>query len=132
MASIVNFPSSTKSLGEEGRGNVNSISPFAPLEPPSSTSQPSNTKKTKETLLSGEAAFLYGNVLVEGPEEEEDVLQTLLSISAYKWTSCDVSEFSSFFSNIIELGDWVENNCIVKTLEFSQRLNYQHVKCKVL
>lgn len=58
--------------------------------------------------------------MVEGPEEDEDPMQTLPNITGYEWASRDVREFNTLFINKTKLGDWVENNYIVKILEYSR------------
>lgn len=72
MASTVNISLCTKSMGGERRGNVNDTSPPTQLEPSPLTSQPTSYEKIKETILHREEAFIYGNVAVEGREEDED------------------------------------------------------------
>ncbi|KOM37947.1 hypothetical protein LR48_Vigan03g132900 [Vigna angularis] len=68
------------------------------------------------TILSGESAFLYGNVLSEGPEDCDEPTS---SGGNYDWASREVSDFRSLFRNRVVLADWVENNCILRTLGYS-------------
>ncbi|KOM57571.1 hypothetical protein LR48_Vigan11g060400 [Vigna angularis] len=73
MASTVNLSSSTKIMGGEGRGNVGDAPSTVLVEPPIETTPPNNV----EAMLSGEEAFVYENVIVEGPKEEEDLASPL-------------------------------------------------------
>ncbi|KOM52333.1 hypothetical protein LR48_Vigan09g099200 [Vigna angularis] len=68
------------------------------------------------TILSGESAFLYGNVLSEGPEDCDEPTS---SGGNYDWASREVSDFRSLFRNRVVLADWVENSYILRTLGYS-------------
>ncbi|KOM47424.1 hypothetical protein LR48_Vigan07g112800 [Vigna angularis] len=67
-------------------------------------------------ILSGESAFLYGNLLSEGPE---DCSEPTTSGGNYDWASREASDFRSLFRNRVVLADWVENSCILRTLGYS-------------
>ncbi|KOM33225.1 hypothetical protein LR48_Vigan01g278100 [Vigna angularis] len=82
------------------------------------TPGPSLTAEHPEitTILSGENAFLYGNVLSEGPEE---CATSTARGGDYDWATREVNDFSSLFRNRVVLEDWVENSCILRTLGYS-------------
>lgn len=48
-------------------------------------------------------------------EEEEGQREALAIIAGYDWASHDVNDFSTCFRTKVELKDWVERNCILKS-----------------
>lgn len=50
------------------------------------------------------------------------------NISGYDWASHDVSEYNSLFSSRVELKRWVENNCVLRTLDCSSLIKLSACK----
>ncbi|KOM47594.1 hypothetical protein LR48_Vigan07g129800 [Vigna angularis] len=76
---------------------------------------PSSTAECPEITIvpCGESAFVYGNVWSEGPEERVPAHG-----GDYGWAAREVNELSSRFRSRAVLADWVENNCILRTLGY--------------
>ncbi|KOM55427.1 hypothetical protein LR48_Vigan10g131900 [Vigna angularis] len=67
------------------------------------------------TILSGESDFCYGGVVSEGPEV---LAEPTTSGGGYDWASREASELRNVFRSRVVLADWVENNCILRTLDY--------------
>ncbi|KOM49945.1 hypothetical protein LR48_Vigan08g077200 [Vigna angularis] len=76
---------------------------------------PAGERHEIATILGGEDAFLYGNVLTE---DAEDCATSSSCDSSYDWASREVSDFRSLFRSRVVLEDWVENSCVLRTLGY--------------
>ncbi|KOM57374.1 hypothetical protein LR48_Vigan11g040700 [Vigna angularis] len=80
-------------------------------------SEPSLAAECPEvtTVPYGEAAFVYGNVMSEGPEGR---LMSPISGDEYHWAASEVKGLVSQFRSRAVLDNWIENSCILRTLGY--------------
>ncbi|KOM51811.1 hypothetical protein LR48_Vigan09g047000 [Vigna angularis] len=67
------------------------------------------------TVPCGEAAFVYGNVVGEGPGVR---LMSPISGDEYHWAASEVRGLMSQFRSRAVLENWIENSCILRTLGY--------------